>query len=371
MELLILVVIIAAAVIAEQALYARLGAKNVRYRCGFSTELLTEGEETELAEIVENRKLLPIPWLKAELTLPRQMQPAAGESVVTGNDRFVTGFFVVRSYSGIRRVRKIKANARGIYRITGARIQTADLLGGVRISLSASDTGSTVTVLPRSAQADAVLPVRLRRRTGEQIVRSSLVTDPFFSAGVRSYEAGDPMQRIHWKLAAHTGELMVRQEEKTAKRCLLVLLNVQTDSERSGTRTVDTSLAEHTIRLCVQCLEEACAEEYTVILCSNGCMPGGEPLRTIETGGSAALPMQLQSLAELSTQHQLPFRQFLDRYGAVSPDMSAVLITPYTDDAAAAWKTQYPDAAVIVSGYGRDEAQLADAVIPEPERSEA
>lgn len=370
MELLILVVIIAAAVVAEQALYSRLGAENVRYRCGFSEETLMEGEETELVEVVENRKLLPIPWLKAELTIPRQLRPIAGESVVTGNDRFVTGFFVVRSYSGIRRVRKIKADARGVYSVTGARVQTADLLGGVRLSLSASDTGGTVTVLPRSAHADAVLPLRLRSRAGEQLVRSSLVTDPFFSAGVRAYEAGDPMQRIHWKMAAHTGELMVRQEEKTAKRCLLVLLNVQTASERSGTRTVDEPLAEHTIRLCVQCLEEACQEEYTVILCSNGCMQGGEPLRTMESGGDTALDMQLHSLAELSTETQLPFRQFLTRYGSVSPDMSAVLITPYTDDAVAEWKAQYPDAAVIVSGFGKDAAQLADAVIPEQERSE-
>ena len=369
MELLILVLIIVAAVFAAQTLYIRVGAKKVRYRCGFSHRTLTEGEETELVEIVENQKLLPIPWLKAELTLPRQIQPMGGESVVTGKDRFVTGFFMVRSYSGIRRVRTVKACARGIYTVTGARLQTADLLGGVRISLSAWDMGEPLTVLPRSARTEAVLPVRLRCAAGEQPVRSSLVTDPFVSAGVRAYEQGDPMSRIHWKATAHMQELRVRREERTARRCLLVLLNVQTASERSGTHTADEALAEHTIRLCVQCLEEACQEDYTVIPCSNGCMPDGMPLSMTEMGGEAALQMQLYELAALSVMQQMPFRQFLKQYGTVSPDVSAVLLTPYTDDAVAQWKMQYPDAAGIVSGYGKDFHHLADAVIPEQERS--
>lgn len=368
MELLILVLIIAAAVIAEQSLYARLGAKKVRYRCGFSAETLTEGEETELVEIVENRKLLPIPWLKAELTIPKFIRPTGGESVVTGKDRFVTGFFMVKSYSGIRRVRRVKTLRRGVYSIIAARVQTSDILGGVRISLSASDTGKTLTVLPRSAQTQSVLPERLRRRTGEQLVRSSLVTDLFFTAGVRTYEPGDPMGRIHWKATAHMQELMVRQEEKTARRCLLVLLNVQTASEHQGVRTIDEALAEHTIRLCVQLLEEACREEYTVVLCSNGLAPDGEMLYMEEMGGGSALERQLYALAELSVPEQKPFRTLLRQYHIVSPDMSAVLLTPYTDDAAAEWKAQNPEAAVIVSAYGTDEMGLADAVIPEPER---
>ncbi len=371
MELLMIVIMIAAAVFGEQALYAHMGAKKIRYRCGFQGQTLTEGEETELVEFVENQKLLPIPWLKAELTIPKQIEPISGESVVTGNDRFVTGFFVVRSYSGIRRVRKIRACRRGVYSIAAARVQTADLLGGVRISISAEDTGGTLMVLPRSVQAESVLPQRLRRVYGEQLVRSSLVTDPFFTAGVRDYAPGDPMGRIHWKATAHMQQMMVRSEERTARRCLLVLLNVQTASERSGTLTVDEELAEHTIRLCVQCLEEACQEEYTVILCSNGSAPGGNPLCMQEMGGDAALNMQRYALAELSVTEQMPLRQFLRQYGAVSSDMSAILLTSYTDDAIAQWKAQYPDAAVVVSAQGTDGLHLADAVIPQPERRES
>ncbi len=364
MELLILVFILAAVVLAEQQLYARLGARHVRYSCGFSHEVRTEGEETELFEIVENRKLLPIPWLKAELTLPKALEPVESDSTVTGEDRFVTGFFMVKSYSGIRRTRRILATGRGVYTVTAARVQTADLLGSVRLSLPASDTGKRLTILPRSADVSAILPERLRRSSGQQLVRQSLLTDPFFTAGVRAYEQGDPMNRIHWNATAHVQELMVRQEEKTARRSLFLLLNVQTASEQSGTCTLDAELAEHTIRLCVQLLEEAQAEGFDVTLCSNGHTPCGDVLEM----SSVSLETARFALAELSIVQQMPLRTFLRRYTHLPQDCFAVYIGAYADDAVAAWKAYNPDAALILSAHGTDADGIADKVFAQPER---
>lgn len=366
MELLIIVIIIAAAVAAEQALYSRFGGMNVMYSCGFEDETINEGDETNFTETVENRKLLPVPWLKSELTIPAAIEPVSGDSTIAGNDRFITGFFKVKSYSGIKRIRHVKAMRRGIYRVTAARVQTADILGGIRISVSAEEKGGTLTVLPVSADTEAVLPERMRRRTGEMLVRSSLVTDPFFTAGVRCYEYGDSMRRIHWNASAHMQELMVRHEEKTAKRCILILLNLQTDSEETGISTIDEPLAEHTIRLCVQCIEEAVSEGYSVSLCSNGLMPKGGSLILNDT---SLLPA-LYALAEISAAQHIPFRQFIKGYSVIPADVSAVLITPYTDAAAMLWKKQNPDSSVIVSGKGKDHAKAADAVLPEPERSD-
>ncbi len=370
MELLIIVIIIAAVVVVEQMVYSRFGSKNISYSCKFEDETINEGDETTLSETVENKKLLPVPWLKSELTIPLHIAPVNGDSTVAGGDRFITGFFMVKSYSGVKRVRKIKALKRGVYRVTAARVQTADLLGGIRISISAESIGGSLTVMPIPAKCENVIPLHMRRATGERLVRQSLVTDPFFTAGVRDYRFGDSIKSIHWKASAHLGELMVRQEERTARHCLLVLLNVQTDSERVGAYVFDELLAEHTIRLCVSCIEEAVADGFSFVLASNGFTPENIPLALPETQGEGGIESALYALAELSVKSYMPMRQFINGYNSAFPDMPTVLITPYTDDCVSHWKGLNPDGAVIVSGCGKDYENIADSVIPIPERSD-
>jgi len=44
-------------------------------------------------------------------------------------------------------------------------------------------------------------------------------------AGVRSYES-DPMNRIHWKMSTHRGELMVKEFTPSASKTVVILLNL-------------------------------------------------------------------------------------------------------------------------------------------------
>jgi uncharacterized protein (DUF58 family) len=53
-------------------------------------------------------------------------------------------------------------------------------------------------------------------------------------AGVRPYES-DPMNRIHWKMSAHRGELMVKEFAPSASKTVVVLLNLTLRREPSFT----------------------------------------------------------------------------------------------------------------------------------------
>jgi uncharacterized protein (DUF58 family) len=53
-------------------------------------------------------------------------------------------------------------------------------------------------------------------------------------AGVRPYES-DPMNRIHWKMSAHRGELMVKEFAPSASKSVVVLLNLTLRREPSFT----------------------------------------------------------------------------------------------------------------------------------------
>lgn len=49
---------------------------------------------------------------------------------------------------------------------------------------------------------------------------------------IREYRDGDDLRRIHWPATARTGDLMVRQEDRPARRRAIVLLDPRSDAHR-------------------------------------------------------------------------------------------------------------------------------------------
>ena len=238
MELIAVILLVLLVLFGEVGLYRRRGLEGLSYRCHFSETERTEGESLQFVETVTNDKTLPVPWLKAELTTSRWLDFPEANSAVTGENRFVSSFFSVRSRSRVSRVWEITCEKRGVYEMEHIVLVTSDLLGIVRLSLRAADHGGKLTVLPkRLTEAGLLLPKLLRQQYGEQAVRYSLLTDPCLSAGVREYVTGDPIHRMHWKASAHAGTLLMRQEERTARQTATVLLpRCWTDD--TGQRTV-------------------------------------------------------------------------------------------------------------------------------------
>ena len=96
MELLVGIGLILLVLFAEIGLYQKYGLRGLSYRCRFSDAHATEGETVSFTETVTNDKALPIPWMKAELTLSPWLDFPESHSTVSGSTRFVTGFFSVR-----------------------------------------------------------------------------------------------------------------------------------------------------------------------------------------------------------------------------------------------------------------------------------
>ena len=210
MELIAVILLVLLVLFGEVGLYRRRGLEGLSYYCHFSETERTEGESLQFVETVTNDKTLPVPWLKAELTTSRWLDFPEANSAVTGENRFVSSFFSVRSRSRVSRVWEITCEKRGVYEMEHIVLVTSDLLGIVRLSLHAADHGGKLTVLPkRLTEAGLLLPKLLRQQYGEQAVRYSLLTDPCLSAGVREYVTGDPIHRMHWKASAQDRKSVV------------------------------------------------------------------------------------------------------------------------------------------------------------------
>ena len=235
MELIAVILLVLLVLFGEIGLYRRNGLKGLSYRCRFSETECTEGDSLQFVETVSNEKGMPVPWLKAELTTSCWLDFPETNSSQTGENRFVTSFFSVRGHAKVSRVWNITCEKRGAYEMEHVVLVTSDLLGVVRLSLQAEDTGGTLLVLPqRMTEAGMILPRLLHQQFGDQSVRHSLLTDPCLSAGVREYVPGDPLHRMNWKASAHAGTLLMRREEHTAQQTVTVLLALESHSPDSG-----------------------------------------------------------------------------------------------------------------------------------------
>ena len=101
-------------------LYCRFWDKNLSVNLEFSQKWAVEGEECELCERVENRKLLPLPALKVKFRVSRQLQFRDEEGVSAVTDQYYRNDVLsIRPF--VRHVRRLRfrCKKRGYYRING------------------------------------------------------------------------------------------------------------------------------------------------------------------------------------------------------------------------------------------------------------
>ena len=129
-------------------------------------------------------------------------------------------------------VLQFHVNRRGVYDLGECILTVTDPLRLFRISRRLiADEKLTVfpTVLPLEK-----LRISLTSPLDGQRVKFAPNYDVSQLAGVRPYES-DPMNRIHWKMSAHKGELMVKEFAPSASKTVVILLNLTLRREPSFT----------------------------------------------------------------------------------------------------------------------------------------
>ncbi len=104
-------------------------------------------------------------------------------------------------------------------------------------------------------------------------------------AAVRNYRDGDDLRRIHWPTTAHRSELMVRQEDRPARRRAVIVMDSRADGHRgSGALgsfewavTATASIAAH-----------LGANHYALHLVSGETTASGEATQTVEIDNALA-----------------------------------------------------------------------------------
>ncbi len=229
-RLLIILVLVLAAAFALQAgllafaMYVLLGVLLLsRYlaktwvgaitvaRLSKTTEPVEVGAQVEIKVRLHNQGKLRIAWVLVEDMFPehylRQKPPRVR---ITGRRLKLcsigAGGDAVLKYL-------IECDTRGYYQIGPTLLETGDLFGLHRRHRIVA-APLYLMVLPK------VLPLpkydfASQRPIGEINSAHRLFEDPTRNAGVRPYQTGDPLQRVHWRATARTGELQCRVYDPT------------------------------------------------------------------------------------------------------------------------------------------------------------
>jgi uncharacterized protein (DUF58 family) len=102
---------------------------------------------------------------------------------------------------------------RGYYQLGPLLVETGDVFGLHR-RFRVMTEPSFAQVPPRIVALEGY-NLSSRRPIGEIRLAHRLFEDPTRLAGVRPYQKGDPLNRIHWRATARTGELQSRSYEST------------------------------------------------------------------------------------------------------------------------------------------------------------
>lgn len=161
------------------------------------------GDRVAVMVNVRNRGRLPIAWLLMEDLLPISALIYRPPNLGLEGRRIALKMLSGGARSSI--LYQLQCNRRGYYQIGPLVMETGDLFGLHRRYRVTTDP-HFLLVYPQVVPL-AGYELASRRPIGEIRMQHRLYEDPTRIAGVRRYEAGDPLNRVHWRATARTGVL--------------------------------------------------------------------------------------------------------------------------------------------------------------------
>ncbi len=275
-------------------LWSALSPQALEYRRTFSEVRAFQGETVTLTLEVRNGKLLPQPWVAIRDVFPPELPVAESKldpNPATNLAEFRT-FWMAGPFQRISRSFEVHCVVRGYHSYGPAYITTGDPFGFFMREWEAV-APQRLIVYPRLySVAEMRLPAR--HPFGASRAPTSLYQDPLRPAGVRPWEAGDSMRRIHWNATVRTQELLSRIYEPSEEQVVQIFLNVAT-MERHW-HGYFPELLERAISVAGSLAALAADERLPIGLIANGALPGSDQALRVLPGRS---PNQLLHILEL------------------------------------------------------------------------
>lgn len=280
-------------------LWSRYALERIEHRRRLGDGRVFAGEEAVLEIEITNRKLLPLAWLRVEDRAPLKVIPreqALAPSPVPGQGLLVH-LLSMRWYERVRWRYTLDCPHRGIFHFGPVRLTSGDVFG-LRETSQELALRSPLIVYPQVHPLDR-LGLPSKEPFGDFAADQWIYEDSSRPAGVREYQVGDPMKRIHWKATARTARLQSRVFEPTTAPHLSVFLDVATFTRHW--EGIDPTLLERTVVVAASVANFASEAGYGVGLVANCSWPMSDRPVSVPSGRAPSqMRLVLEALAAVS-----------------------------------------------------------------------
>ncbi|MDQ0229954.1 DUF58 domain-containing protein [Metabacillus malikii] len=325
----------------QSYIFNRWGLAKIEYDRYFNKDAVFAGEEIELVDKISNNKILPIPWLRLESKIHKQLKFLNRHDIQKEehSDEFHRTLFSLLPFQKITRRHKIRCQKRGFYELTSVSLTIGDVLG-LGETFHYVESKTAIIVYPEIISIDEI-PLPSRSWLGDILVKRWIIDDPFTLAGIRNYTYGDSMNTVNWKATARTNSLQVNKRDTTADHELIIYVNFD-DTEDIWLPIQKPELIEKAISFA------ASLAHYTI---SNGMSTGfacnsylvepfgsGQvtnhktPIRIEASNGQQHLTSIYDTMAKLSMDKSISFNRFFQEETQNLKDTDVLIITSILTD---------------------------------------
>ncbi len=214
-------------------------SQNVAARRETNRDQVHVGETVAVVIRIKNTGPLPVAWLLLEDLLPRRALIFEPPNLRVHGRRMQ--LMMLKSHARKTFMYQLDCNRRGYYQIGPLMLETGDLFGLHRRYRILTDP-LFLMVYPEVVPL-AGYDIASRRPIGEVRMTHRLYEDPTRIAGVRAYQAGDPLNRVHWRATARTGTLHSKVYEPSSVAGATILLDFHRDAYDPNHEPVRSELA--------------------------------------------------------------------------------------------------------------------------------
>lgn len=212
-----------------------------------STEKQIQGQDihVEIGDVIiirihiENEGLLPVPWVLLEDMLPAAAVDSRNPHLQVKGRR--TQVVMIGSKGKYILRYQLECRKRGCYQLGPLVMENGDLWGLHRRYKLVTQP-EYLLVYPKIVPLEDY-EIASKRPIGDVTITHRIYEDPTRIAGVRAYEPGDPMNRVHWGATARTGELHCKITEPSMLTGATIVLSFHEEEYHSRGEPFRSELA--------------------------------------------------------------------------------------------------------------------------------
>lgn len=300
------------AVVAGCYWLSRLAVAGLRLSLVVPRHEVVAGGRATVRLVLENIGLITRPGPNIELHLHNLTIPDLVQTVPLHLPALTSG-------EGAEGAAEVVLPARGRWQVGPARIIGADPLGMFRRPGPASDSHPALA-LPETFEVPWLWRRDLLSPAARQLAQARTRQGGEYW-GIRQHTPGEDLRHVHWKVAARTGELVVKDYARGRELATVVWLDLRAANVVGSGLNSSLELA---VSVAASVLPALLSMDQAVGLAGDGLPPG---LATPDRGEATAVRL-LRTLAEVQAQVSRPLVEFIsEQVQRARPGLTAVMIT--------------------------------------------